>query len=57
MSYLNKLKAEKEAALKYEQETIDLKTAIFNINNLYSLYDGNFLKQLKEFIKNYKPKQ
>lgn len=54
MSYLNKLKAEKQASEKYEEETISLKQAIFEINNLYSLFDGDLLTELKAFLENYK---
>ena len=51
MSFLNKLKAEKLAADKYAKEAEDLKQAIFKINLIYSEKDGEFLEDLKEFLK------
>ena len=54
MSYFNKLKADKEAKDKYEKEEFELKQAIFDINNIYSQLDGEFLRELQQFIKKYK---
>jgi len=54
MSWYAKLVKDKENKDKYEEETIILKQAIFEINNLYSLFDGEFLIELKAFLENYK---
>jgi hypothetical protein len=53
MSFLAKLIKDKENSEKYNKEAEELKQAIFDINSLYSQYDGEFLEELKQFIKNY----
>lgn len=53
MSYLNMLKEQKQAREEYEQDTIDLKKEVLRINDLHTLYDGDFLRELKKFINEY----
>lgn len=54
MSYFEKLKRDKENDIKYQKEAESLKIAVFDINSLYSIHDGEFLEDLLELIKKWK---
>lgn len=54
MSYLQLLHQQKVDREKYEQEERELREAITECNNLFSLHDGDFLIKLKKFINDYK---
>lgn len=54
MSYLNLLQQQKNDRDKYEREEHQLKVAITECNNLFSLHDGDFLEKLEKFIDDYK---
>lgn len=51
MSYLKRLEAEKILSDKYERQELEKKECIFKINLIYSEKDGEFLEDLKEFLK------
>jgi len=57
MNYLQQLKAQKDAKDAYEADAQKMKELIFTINNYHAAYDGHFLNELDNFIKNYKPKK
>jgi len=56
MTWLQKLKNEKEASDKYNDEQARLKLQIKLINDLYSILDGEFLKELEKFTEKFKQK-
>ena len=54
MSFLSKLIKDKENSEKYNKEAQDLKECVLEINNLYTIHDGEFLLSLQEFLNQYK---
>jgi hypothetical protein len=50
MTYLQSLKAAKEAREEYERDELRLKEIIFKINQFHSVYDGQFLRELENFM-------
>ena len=54
MTWLQKLKIDKEASDKYSDEVERLKLQIKLINDLYSILDGEYLQKLEEFNKQFK---
>lgn len=57
MSYYNKLVKDRENREKYEKDVESLKEAIFQINTLASIHDGEFIQQLVKFIEPWKNKK
>ena len=57
MNYLQKLKADKAAREHYESDSQKLKELVFDINDYHAAYDGEFLKELEEFMAAYKQKK
>ena len=57
MSYYRLLQQQKKAQEKYEKEALLLKEQVLEINNLYTLYDGDYLDKLKTFNEVYKKQQ
>ena len=50
MTYLQSLKTAKEAREQYERDELRLKEIIFKINQFHSVYDGEFLRELENFM-------
>jgi hypothetical protein len=50
MTYLNSLKAEKQAREAYERDQIRMKEMVFKISEYHNIYDAEFLNKLEEFI-------
>ena len=50
MTYLQSLKAAKDAREEYERDELRLKEIIFKINQFHSVYDGQFLRELEKFM-------
>lgn len=50
MTYLQSLKAAKEAREEYERDELRLKEIIFKINQFHAVYDGQFLRELEKFM-------
>lgn len=57
MSYLKMLERQKIETEKYERETAALRLEVLTAHDLYTLYDGEYLKELSEFHKAYKEKK
>lgn len=57
MNYLQKLKADKAAREHYESDSQKLKELVFDINDYHAAYDGEFLKELEDFMAAYKQKR
>lgn len=55
MTYLQQLQAEKEAREHYERDSRKLKELILKINDMHTVYDGEFLTDLENFITKFKP--
>jgi hypothetical protein len=53
MTYLNSLKAEKQAREAYERDQIRMKEMVFKIAEYHNIYDAEFLNKLEEFIVNF----
>lgn len=50
MTYLQSLKAAKDAREQYERDELKLKEIIFKINQFHAVYDGQFLRELEKFM-------
>lgn len=50
MTYLQSLKAAKDAREEYERDELKLKEIIFKINQFHAVYDGQFLRELEKFM-------
>ena len=57
MNYYQKLKADKAAREHYERDSQKLKELVFNINDFHAAYDGEFLKELEQFMIAFKTKK
>lgn len=57
MDLLEKLKREKEVREKFEEDTLRIKYAFSKIHDLHELYDGDFVNDLEDFLKNYRKMQ
>jgi hypothetical protein len=56
MNYLDTLKQKKSIDTEYETQK-ELLQQITNINTLYSKYNGDFLKELSQFTKDYEERR
>lgn len=57
MSYLSMIIKQKKERDKYEEEQVDFKGIIMDMELLYQEFDGDFLTELKEFINKWKEKE
>lgn len=57
MNYLDTLKQKKSIDIEYETQKELLLQQITNINTLYSKYNGDFLKELSQFTKDYEERR
>jgi hypothetical protein len=57
MNYLDTLKQKKSIDTEYETQKELLLQQITNINTLYSKYNGDFLKELSQFTKDYEERR
>lgn len=56
MSYLKVLIKDKENREKYEQQRLELKYIVMDIETIYNKYDGEYLEKLKKFNEEWKNK-
>lgn len=56
MSFLNSLKAQKEAKEKFEKDVERMKIAVMDIESLVSTHDGEFLTELEDLLIKWKNK-
>lgn len=56
MNYLQQLKAEKQARDSYFEDSVKLKVLVNKVTDYHAIHDGEFLKQLEQFLNNYNSK-
>jgi len=50
MTFLQRLKTEREARIQYEKDELRMKEILLKIQNYHMLYDAEFLNRLEAFM-------